>query len=66
VEEWKAESEEKRAHELDKRLGVAHEGKVGCLIVEVDGNRAVRACRFGGLAPGSPSAVMLVGADKTS
>src|SRR5262245_43121996 len=40
VEELKAESEEKREHELDKHLSVAHEGKVGCLIVEVDGNRA--------------------------
>ena len=34
VSELKAESEEKREHELDKRLGVAQERKVGCLIAD--------------------------------
>ena len=36
--------------ELDKRFGVAHECKVGRLIVEIDGDRAVFACRFGTLS----------------
>ena len=50
VEELKAESEKKREHELDKRFGVAQELSVGRLIMEIDGERAVVACRFGGLS----------------
>jgi hypothetical protein len=51
VEELKAKSEKKRKHELDKRCGVAQERKVGCLIAEVDSDRAVVAYRFGGGSP---------------
>ena len=50
VEELKAESEKKREHELDKRFGVAQERSVGRLIMEIDGERAVVACRFGGVS----------------
>jgi hypothetical protein len=66
VEELKAEGEKEGEDELDKGFGVAHEGKVGRLIVEVDGDRAVVADRCGGLSHGSPSVQMVVGADETS
>ena len=49
VEELKAEREEKREHELDKRLGVTKELKVGRLVLKIDGDRAVVAYRFGGV-----------------
>ena len=49
VGELKAESEEKREHEFNKRFGGAQERKVGRLIAEVDGDRAVVAYRFGGV-----------------
>jgi hypothetical protein len=49
VGELKAESEEKREHEFNKRFGGAQERKVGHLIAEVDGDRAVVAYRFGGV-----------------
>ena len=66
VRELKAKSEEKREHALDKRLGVAHEGTLGGLIVEVDGDRAVVAGWFGGLSHGSPSVQMVIGSDEPS
>jgi hypothetical protein len=50
VEELKAESENKREHELDERSGGAQELRGGRLIVEIDGNGAVFAGRFGGLS----------------
>ena len=50
MEELKAEGEEKGEDELDKRLAVVKELDVGRFIVEIDGDRAVFACRFGGLA----------------
>ena len=50
VDELKAKRENEGEDELDKRFGVAQEGKVGRLIVEVDGDRTVFACRFGTLA----------------
>src|SRR6266850_5934963 len=49
VGELKAESEEKREHEFNKRFGGAQERKVGRLITEVAGDRAVVAYRFGGV-----------------
>ena len=48
--ELQAEREEKREHALDKCLGVAQERKVGRLIAEVDGDRAVVAYQFGGVS----------------
>jgi hypothetical protein len=50
VEELKAESEEKREHKLDKRLGITKELKVRCLILKINGDGPVVACRLGSLA----------------
>ena len=50
VEELKAEREEKREHELDKRLGVTQELKVRRLILKIDGDGPVVACRIGGVS----------------
>jgi hypothetical protein len=41
---------DKGEDELDKRLGVAQEFSVGRLIVEIDGDGAVFAYRFGSLS----------------
>src|SRR4029434_6682898 len=54
VYELKAESEEKREHELDKRLGVTKELKVRRLILKIDGDSTVLACRLGCLSHLSP------------
>src|SRR5215475_10622602 len=54
VEELKAEREEKREHELDKRLGVTQELKVRRLVLKIDGDGPVLACRLGGLSHLSP------------
>jgi hypothetical protein len=54
VEELKAEREEKREHELDKRLGITKELKVRCLILKIDGDGPVLACRLGSLSHLSP------------
>ena len=50
VEELKAEREEKREHELDKRLGVTQELKVRRLVLKIDGDGPVLACRLGGVS----------------
>jgi hypothetical protein len=50
VEELKAESEEKREHELDKRLGITKELKVRGLILKIDSDGPVVACRLGSLS----------------
>lgn len=50
VFELQADGEEKGKDELDERLGMTKELSVGCLIVEIDGERAVVACRFGCLS----------------
>ena len=50
VEELKAEGKEKGEDELDKRLGVVKELVVRRFIVEINGDGAVFACHFGGLA----------------
>jgi hypothetical protein len=64
--ELKADREEEGQDELDKRFGITQECKVGRLIVEVDGNGAVLAGRFGGLSHGAPSVEMAVGVDEPS
>jgi hypothetical protein len=53
VGELKAESAEQRAHECTNRVGGAQERKVGRLITDGDGDRAVVAYRFGGVVHGS-------------
>ena len=45
--ELEAEGEDKGEDELDKRFGIAQELRVGRLIAEIDGDRAVVAYRFG-------------------
>src|SRR2546425_8747790 len=50
----KAEREEKREHELDKRLGVTQELKVRRLVLKIDGDGPVLACRLGCLVHLSP------------
>src|SRR5215813_6189791 len=50
VEELKAEREEKREHELDKRLGVTQELKVRRLVLKIDSDGPVLACRLGGVS----------------
>jgi hypothetical protein len=54
VEELKAESEEKREHKLDKRLSITKELKVRCLILKINGDGTVLACRLGSLSHLSP------------
>ena len=51
VGELEADRQDKGEDELDKRFGVAQEGKVGRLIVEIDSDGAVFASRFGSLSP---------------
>jgi hypothetical protein len=54
VYELKAEGEEKREHELDKRLSITKELKVSRLILKIDDDGTVLACRLGGLSHLSP------------
>src|SRR5713101_572917 len=54
VEELKAEREEKREHELDKCLGVTEELQVRRLVLKIDGDGPVVACRLGCLSHLSP------------
>jgi hypothetical protein len=65
VEELKAEGEEKREDELDKRLGITKELKVRRLILKIDGDGPVLACRLGGLVPSVTPLAMVVGAHET-
>ena len=48
--ELETDRQDKGEDELDKRLGVAQEFSVGRLIVEIDGDGAVFAYRFGSLS----------------
>ena len=50
VFELEADRQDKGEDELDKRFGVVQELRVGRLIVEIDGNGAVFAYRFGSLS----------------
>ena len=66
VHELKAQSENKREHEFDKGFAVAQELNVGRLILKIDGDGPVLACRFGGVSHVSPPGQMVVGTDETS
>ena len=66
MDELEANREHEGKDKLDKRLGGAHEGKVGRLIVEIDGDRTVLTYRFGGPFHVSPSGKMAVGAEGIS
>jgi len=50
VVELKADGEDEGEDKLNKRFGVVQQRKVGRLIVEVDGEGTVLACRFGGVS----------------
>ena len=66
VGELKAQGEEKGKDELDKCLAIVNQLKVSGFVLEINGNRAVLAWRFGALSHVSPSVEMVVGADETS
>jgi hypothetical protein len=57
--ELKAEREDKGEDKLDKRFAVADQ-------VEVNGDCAILACRFGSLSHISPSVEMAIDTDETS
>jgi hypothetical protein len=48
--ELETEGEDEGEDKLDERLGIIQERKVGRLIVEIDGEGAILARRFGGLS----------------
>ena len=50
VEELKAQGQEEGKHELNKRLAITQQLKVGGFILEIDSNGAVFACSFGCLS----------------
>ena len=50
VTELEAKSKEKGQDELNERFAIAQQLQVGGVILEIDGNRAVFSCRFGGVA----------------
>ncbi len=50
VGELQAKGEKTGEDELDKRLAIVHQLKIGGFIGEIDGDGAVFACRFGGLS----------------
>jgi hypothetical protein len=63
--ELKAKGEEKGEDELDKRLAVVKELKVGDFIVEIDGDSPVVAGRFGRCAHVLPPGHQVSLADET-
>ena len=63
--ELKAKGEEKGEDELDKRLAVVKELKVGDFIVEIDGDSPVCAGRFGRCAHVLPPGHQVSSADET-
>jgi hypothetical protein len=56
VDKLEAEREEEGEDKLDKRFAIVDQLEVGGWVLEIDGDGAVLACRFGGVAHGlSPS-----------
>jgi hypothetical protein len=66
VVELKADREDEGKDKLDKRFAIAEQLKVGGWSLEIDGDGAVLAQRFGSLSHISPSVEMAIGADETS
>ena len=64
--ELKAEREDKGEDKLDKRFAVADQVEVGRWVLEVNGDCAILACRFGSLSHISPSVEMAIDTDETS
>jgi len=65
MEELKAKRKEKREHELDKRLGIIKELKVGYLILKIDGDGTVLVGRLSGLSHLSSPTEIVVGTHET-
>ena len=63
--ELEAQRKDEGEDKIDKRLGVVEKRKVGRLIVKVDGDGPVVACRYGGLSHVSPPVQMAMRADET-
>jgi hypothetical protein len=55
--ELKANREDKGEDKLDKRFAIADQLEVGGWVLEVNGDGAVLACRFGPVAHVSPSVI---------
>ena len=54
VSKLKANGQEEGEHELEKRLAIAKQLKVGRFILKIDGDGPVLACRLGCLSHLSP------------
>jgi hypothetical protein len=55
--ELEADREDEGENKLDKRFAIADQLKIGRWVVEIDGDGAVLACRFGPVAHVSPSVI---------
>ena len=66
VQKLKPKREEKGEDELDKRLAIIEQLKVGGLIVKIHGDGAVLTARFGALFHVSSSVELAVGTHETS
>jgi hypothetical protein len=64
--ELKAKREDEGEDKLDERFAIADQSEVGAWVLEIDGDGAVLAWRFGRLFHISPSVEMAIGADETS
>jgi len=65
VFQLKAEGQEERQHQFDKRLAVAKQLKVGRFILEINSDGPVFASRFGRCAHVLPPGYQVSSADKT-
>ena len=65
VEEWKAKGQEKGEDAFDKRLPVTKELKVGRIVLKIDSNGAVCACRCRCFLHVSPPGHQVSSADET-
>jgi hypothetical protein len=66
VDKLKADREDEGKDKFDKRFAIAEQLKVGGRILEIDGDGAVLAWRFGGLSHVSSSVAMAIDVDETS
>jgi hypothetical protein len=63
VLQLKADGQDERHHQCDKRPAVGKELKVGRFVLEIDGDGPVFAGMAGGVAHGSSSGQMVIAAD---
>jgi hypothetical protein len=66
VDKLEADREEEGEDKFDKRFAIAEQLKVGGLVMKINGDSAVLACRFGSLSHVSSSVEMAIDADETS